>query len=892
MSIAVALVESKIAAGERQVYLSEGAMLRIGGLDYAAVEALHSPAISTALVEEQRLIDKCTALGEELTESLFEAIQDPKLERPVRNALLAVKRDIFNQRLPSADAVAKATGHLPAPFGEAIEEWCVTLDAILHHRRDASGVVAAIREGARQHLRKVIQETDFRLGLLTSSPSLETALVRYGAAPSGKLNRKLRHVEEAVVQFVCRTAYKTSPFSRLTLVSFGWFEEGANIPLVPPLRARVEASVSPNLSLLGRLRHLILLNLTSFPSLEVTIQDQISVSERRLSYRRRVETVLLHPGPIHATAKEFAFSLTRTAALNALVERLVGGRSLQVRELVAVLENADMNVEQATSYLQLLADKGLLKPKGLQTAVLDGDCWRRFAGQLRRAEEPWLQAAAAAVDEVIDGARAYAAGDVDNRRTIIAALESKLDALVQAVDSEARAPRPIVYEDATLARAPLALAREQWDSALADLPRIQRFLAIYDPLLLSRLALKSMFVHRYGRGGTCSDLSAFSDFFHDRFYTAFTARGRKARSFGSGRLNTAYAPELAAVERARALVHEAVAAAAGVGAPVIRLPPKIIDEVGETAASFQDFLSNSVYLQFATVDGRRVVALNRIYGGGGSSFTRFQHLFANPGATGSVHDLLQRNMARISDDDVLMAEFHGGYDTNLNQHLLTTPAEIVFPGERPAGPEAGRIGVNELSLRHDPAKDRVYLYCARLGREVRPVYAGMLYPLALPELQTLLMHFSCPIHLKPDLFTDGDGDGDQFFPQVRCGDIVIERAKWSLSAAALPVRDPTDDDYAVLARYAHWRTSRGLPGRCFAQVFERGNAGSGASQKPFYVDFESPFSIDMIEKANAARTGRVEFSEMLPGPEDAVVFVDGRPRVSEFVVEITQGAQR
>lgn len=873
-----------------QATISEGVMLRIGGLDYAAVDALVSPDVRTALDEEVRLVERCATLGDVLIQSLFEAIHDTRHDQATRKAFLAIKRDLYNSRRPAVAAMSLCIELMPVAFCRCAAEWHDTRDALDRHRRDAATMAAKLRDDGRLALQQLITERDFRLGLLTSSPSLEKALERYASAPGGPLNRKERHVEEAVVTYVCRTACKTSPFSRLTSVCFGIFGDVDN--LVPPLGAQIAANVRPNISLLGRLRYFIILNLTRFPDLEVTAQDQLTSTGRRLFYRRRVETVLQNPGPIHASAKEFTFNLTKTAALGAVLDCFTHGSSRRVSHLLNVLKNGGMTAQQATHYLQLLADKGLLKPAGLQTAVLDDACWQRFRDQLRRAKDPWLLEVATAIDEVLDGAAAYAASGLEERRALIANLEARLDGLVSALVPHARAPRPVVYEDATLSPAPVVLGQAKWGAALAELPAIHRFLSLYDPLLASRLTLKAMFVQRHGRGGTCDDISAFSDHFHDRFYTAFASQRRHdgRDSFGSGGLNVQHAPDLEIVKDAREQVQEWVATASRIGAFEIEFPDALVRQIGGVVAPFQDFLSNAFYLQFTNVDGEQVVVVNRIYGGAGSSFSRFGGLFSGAEAEGPVEAVLRNNASTREGQGSVRAEFQGSYDTNLNQHALSTPLEIVFPGERAAGSKEGQIGVEELCLRHDIHTDRVRLYCSRLGEYIVPVYAGMFYPLALPELQTLLMHFSYPVQIRPDLFADS-GTIEQFYPRVRYRNIVIERARWVVPADGLPPRVPGEDEFARLSKYARWNAGRRLPRRCFAQVSELGNAAAGPAQKPFYLDFESPFGLDMLEKANSNRTGVVEFTELLPSPDDAVAAVASKSRVAEFVVEITQGVE-
>jgi hypothetical protein len=94
----------------------------------------------------------------------------------------------------------------------------------------------------------------------------------------------------------------------------------------------------------------------------------------------------------------------------------------------------------------------------------------------------------------------------------------------------------------------------------------------------------------------------------------------------------------------------------------------------------------------------------------------------------------------------------------------------------------------------------------------------------------------------------GEHDG-----RAQVGRLVVRRASWSAPAAELP------DDLAA------WARDRGLPRRVFAR--------SPLERKPRYVDFASPSLLRSLARFLAPARERasgapVEFTEMLPGPEE------------------------
>ena len=121
----------------------------------------------------------------------------------------------------------------------------------------------------------------------------------------------------------------------------------------------------------------------------------------------------------------------------------------------------------------------------------------------------------------------------------------------------------------------------------------------------------------------------------------------------------------------------------------------------------------------------------------------------------------------------------------------------------------------------------------------------------------------------------GDGAG-----RAQIGRLVVRRARWSTPAAALPAKP---DDLAA------WARELGLPRRVFAR--------SPLERKPRYVDFESPSLrrqlVRLVAPAREQLPDRsVEFTEMLPGPDECWLQSDAGHHTSELRVvalDRTQG---
>jgi len=169
---------------------------------------------------------------------------------------------------------------------------------------------------------------------------------------------------------------------------------------------------------------------------------------------------------------------------------------------------------------------------------------------------------------------------------------------------------------------------------------------------------------------------------------------------------------------------------------------------------------------------------------------------------------------------------------------------VVMSGDEPAPAGASRVALEDVVVDDGHVSDRAGTF--------RVPLAQFLY---LPIFVASLRSF--------DPISGHDA-------RAQIGRLVVRRASWSARAAELPA---SPDDLVAWARH------RGLPRRVFAR--------SPLERKPKYIDFDSPslrrtlvrFVATARERAPSAA---VEFTEMLPGPEDCWLQSDAGHHTSEL----------
>lgn len=902
-------------------------MVRVAGLPVESVQELRCPQSRRWADEVLDESAQLRLLAEKAGDQLHDLIGGSD-DEPLRRALLKLRRDIFNNRLPatdSADRVLDRVHSLDPAAASTLADWLTGRRALDGRLGAGAGLLAAETGRSREALRALAGHERLRRGLLLASPALDAQLDAYRKQPlsaGARPDKKQRKIERSLLSYVYRTACKTSPFSTFTGVALGSLGGSAGLRLRVEEEWRTQARL--NVVALGRLADAVIADPARRADLPVAPASGWGRDDDRVRYVRRWVTAGDDDTAVTFDAvKDRLFFLRRSGTLDRLLtlfeER--SGTVLRYGDLVEWLaRDQGAAREECEQYLGALLDVGMVQVPCLRTEVHDTDPLRAFQGALRGLERPWADRLADRLEEPARCVERFADASADERRALLDALRAGLRAVQEEElgADRAKVPQTLLYEDAAAgggtepddagpgprpakASRTVQLDPDAWQELAArPLAAVERVLPAFDLTLPQRITFEGFFLARYGRGGRCDDLLKLVHDFHEDFfdqYMTFTATRTAYDADGT------YVPEvnwlgldrLRALDTARRTFTARMAAlreAAGPGAAELRLDDAFLAEVAaELDGLAADFAPMSHHLQIADRPGDPLVVLNRSYGGVSFPFSRFTELFDG------LDERLFAGTEAIVPEGAVLAEVTGGPVTsNLNLHGRLTPYEIVCPGERGTLEEEFRISLDDLHLVHDPEAGRLVLRSARLDREVIPVYLGYLVPLALPELPRTLLLLS-PTSMAPLNVWAGvpegtpDEGGVTSRPRVRHGSLVLSRRSWSAPAAALPLHRAGAPEDGWFLDWHAFRRDHGLPDRVFATVSDTGARGATGA-KPQYLDFDSPLSLSAFEALIKTPQARVVFREALPD-EDALHTASGHGRhVAELAVETAVPVRR
>ncbi|WP_406274756.1 lantibiotic dehydratase family protein [Actinacidiphila glaucinigra] len=865
-------------------------MLRVGGLPFEAADVLataQSAAWADGLLDaRRRLRERGARLADVLQERIADSLADPS----ARRTLINLRRDVFNSRVPRG--LASAEPLLPAQDAAALREWAAEREHCASLLSGGSDVVAREVAASRRELRRITMETDLRHGIQLSSPSLDEYLDGYVRRDGGPLSKRERRIERSLLEYLYRTACKTSPFSTLTAVSAGGFEEGVGSPLVAQLSGWHKESHSRlNIAVLARLSDLATVDPRLRRDLPVRATSGLRVDHDRVRYLRKLRgadadaDAAVTLDAVH----ESLFYLPTGDVLADVLTVLRDDAELRFGDAVALLSamGPDRPEADVEAYLAQLLKLGLLVVPGLQIDIHDPDPVATYGKGLRALRTGWADDVARLVEHMGEDIGRFAGADLGRRRQLLGRIKESAAAAHRLLGrADLPVLRTLVYEDTTLPGLSVTADAQAWQEQLTpDLQRLADILPAFDGNLVRRLVTKGFFKARYGTGGRCEDFLSFAHEFGQDFYDNYNQRLLRHQRFDG----TAFRPydnwfrqeDITRIDRARAAIAD----------EIVRryrdLPSgadlELDEEFLTTVAAIlprsprEGLRPLSFFLQLAqrgTQDP--LVVVNRVYSGLTLLFSRFAHCFG-PGLTAS----LRRSLETVTPPGAVFAELKGGYDTtNLNLHPVVTPYEVVCPGETSSRPRVEQIPVEDLVVEHDPAADRLLLRSRRLGVEVIPVYLGFLLPMALPEVQQVLLNFSYTSMVQLDLW-EGTGlreTQDGPLPRIRLGNVVVQRRTWRCTADQLPATTPGRPDHEWFLAWREWQRRMGLPRRVFASP--------GGEHKPLYVDFDAYPSVRLLDAAVRKSASPVVLTEMLPGPDELWLRDDRNRYVTELTVEL------
>ncbi|HEU0055470.1 MAG TPA: lantibiotic dehydratase, partial [Longimicrobium sp.] len=486
---------------------------RVSGAPVDTVDTLRAPR---ALALLSRLAEVEAALRdgrESLSATLFDAIGRAE-EKPARNKLITLKRELYNLRPVSAQKLDEGAALLPPAAGDEVRGFQARLEERARLEAELKTAYAEETAGLRARFRRLLDDGDFRKGLMISSRSLHGALARYqgqGAELSGKEEK----TERGLLRYYTRMAAKATPFATFCAIIPGTFVEpsgdfGGDVFRFRGDPRRKRSFVRINKLLYGILLDHLKTRATVRHALEVELNPTLREEQGRLVYLTAIQS------------REVFQRLGNNDVLELITAKIRGRERPTMGDLIDALvtdPQVEASPEEAEAYLDKLIEIGFLR---FHTGVgeQDADWDLPFRALLERIGDDHARQGAELLVAMREKTEAYTDADVEGRARIIEEIHGLVNGAIDTMEIQGRLRRDMpFYEDATSAASaeiPLTPEVRGAVDVFSEWVRVTTRLAWPRP---EQATMRHFFDTYYTDRKTIPLLQFYEDFYREHFKT-------------------------------------------------------------------------------------------------------------------------------------------------------------------------------------------------------------------------------------------------------------------------------------------------------------------------------------------------------------------------------------
>jgi hypothetical protein len=725
---------------------------RVSGAPVDTVDTLRAERTLALLDELAEVEARISDRREEVSQMLFEAI-GATTEKPVRNRLVSLKRELYNGRAPAAQKVNDSLAAVDGATGEQVRAFVADLE----RARELNATIGAAHDeevtALRRRFRELVRDGDFRKGLMVSSRALYGNLGRYDAAAErGTLSGRDEKTERGLLRYYTRMAAKATPFATFCAVIPGTFVQAGADEGEGRMRFTGDPRVKRSFVRINKFLYgLLFEHLKTRP----TVRHRLAIEPNPTLRKEDGRLVFLTA----IDGREVFQRMAENEVLDLIASRCAQAGRPTLGDLISALSSdpeIDATPEEAEAYLDKLIDIGFLRfHTGIREQDADWDL--PFRELLDRIDDEHAHRTSQLLGVLRERVEAYGNAPVDGRGALIDEIHALIESALVEMEIGGRLRRDMpFYEDATAAAGaeiPLTPgvrrafgAWEEWARLTSSLgwPRSEQ------------ATMRHFFQTYYGDSQGVPLLRFYEEFYREHF-KAHVEKEAKQRAGAPREALDGYdvanpfgLDVIRSLSAARTQLSEAFRErwAAEPDAAVVDLTA---DDVRQALAGVETVSdvprSMGAFGLLVPAEEEGGVPSFVLHGGSytagyGKYFSRFLYMLPD-----DVQEDVRTGNAALTGD--MLAEICGDAQFNANLHPPLMRWEISYPTGESGATEA-QLPSSEIVVQPDPDDP----YALRLahgptGRRVIPVDLGFLNPRMRPPLYQLLSRFTPPVMFAP-----------------------------------------------------------------------------------------------------------------------------------------------
>jgi hypothetical protein len=778
-----------------------------------------------ALIEKViYLKNKAKPLSASLIDVLFSIIPNVE-EKPLRNTLMKLKRDLHNDRKVSLteQKVNSILSILNDSQVELFRKWYRTNNELVStekHLRETYELELAYAEKNLKAAFEDTKENELLRGLAVVNPSLVETIL-------GKKDKKWNldsNITKSAYSYLQRAILKTSPLSTLTQLASTSLEN----------MGEISWNQGPRNSL--RWSRVLITSFYEYLSKDVAfnhlIKFTLSTEVNFDGKSRRIRGVYYNQGGFSWKKEEIVSNNMLVGVLSKL------GKKFDSPFFLHDLEK-ELEVPNKSMIVKLLLSQRLVRPVVPFSSSVD-DPFNKIADFIEQRNKEKDQPLISSLRKVeLLRSKLITEEKPSRRLNIVNKIRAEFHTIIELypfVDSN-RLNDTLLYEDVR-SDYPVPYLGEY---VREDLEAIRKCIEPYVFVTNFHSQLIDWFIDRVGEGEKCDLLSFLSQLASkENILSKMTS---SARNYDMNPLNS------------KNIVKE----------------PLTYNVFFQLAAkNYSDILNGNYQL-----------IVNKISNGRGTIFSRFTKLF-NPD---SYRSQLEEWLSQTFDGEPI--EFSVSTDwSNLQENFSTLSHFIRWVEDLDYTDSGVKHRLKDFDVIHDPVHNSLKIF-NKSGNVVSPVYTGTVPEHMTSGINKIFMTLAnpwiinTPFGINPRPFQTEFHESKIHVEREEHGRIVLNREKWLFPGADFEEILSTPEKMDAMYQIREFFSMNHIPKEVFAMVSDE--HGHLLGKKPFYLNIDNIYSINMLIKS-MNNSKYVMFTEMQPDQNHTWFKNDaGEPLVTEFV---------
>ncbi|OOR39635.1 lantibiotic dehydratase, partial [Bacillus cereus] len=478
-------------------------LCRISGEEINSISEIEFIKTLECLELSEGILRKINSLSADLTKDLHDCISLYK-EQSISRVLINLKRDIFNMRF---NRVQKYKLENISGFNhDKLNLWlnlAQEYQSTLHLMRETFKMEIQEKRGK---LKQLFSNSEYIKAIQVSNTQLYENLLEYLQDNQSHPPKKMRNIEQSLINYLSRMIFKPTPFSSFTGLNYGFFSQEDSSFEINTKESKGHTRI--NMVYLKKIERMLLNRISIKNKCYVSLNQTINEEENYMFFRRGKD------GTSQAFTGEAFIKIKKSELLKELIQYFEGISSMNIVEVVSFLsEKTNYETEALYNYLFKLEKMGVLD-FSLGVSEQSDNYTKDLIENLLGIKDSLVEKSVSHLVEIEKIQAIFSESNYQKRYVLLKNLQEHIKKIYSLFDLklESNDLTSLLFEDVSYKNTKIILNENQWKTHLDDFNLIKNLMPLFDDNILEKLSMNIIFKDIYGNKGAIDLLEFYREF--------------------------------------------------------------------------------------------------------------------------------------------------------------------------------------------------------------------------------------------------------------------------------------------------------------------------------------------------------------------------------------------